>query len=218
MATLSQTENRLDPFPEFRYSVVIIFLLFIYYNFSGASEYHDLTDKKKVINSVFFVKSHFSGLLASSEVERETFLNSPSVYRLSFYSNINPNGEKNAAIAFFYAFVPGFFVHGLGHHYIGDMRTFKILLITEAISLPIIYYSAIASTADQFEEGKDIPLADGVLILSISAFLISWIYDFVAAPIKAEYVLIDPMVEDSLARIPNDNKYGEFSLNVFISF
>lgn len=165
-------------------------------------------DHKSYGNSVFKVlNNHRAKPISYWQINEEN----------SFYRSAEEGREGNATTTFFIALIPGFFVHGLGHNYIGDKKTFKILLITEVISLPIIYFSAIGSSSEQFEEGKDIPLADAALIVSISAFMISWIYDFVGAPIKAEYTIIDSTPEQIFANIPYENN-AKFGLKLIYSF
>ncbi len=92
---------------------------------------------------------------------------------------------KRPVAAFLIAAVPGFFVHGLGHYYVGDKRTFKILLVTELISLSLIYASTFYSYRESFDQSSDNQLGLSALLVSLSVFIGTWVYDMVAAPSKA---------------------------------
>jgi hypothetical protein len=90
--------------------------------------------------------------------------------------------KKSATEAFVIASVPGFFIHGLGHYYIGDNKTGGWLLASEGASI-ILFYSALAGLAAH----TDCPECHktGINILGCSGLILffgSWIIDFVDAP------------------------------------
>jgi len=98
--------------------------------------------------------------------------------------------KKNPYLALFIAVVPGSVIHGLGHAYIEDSRTFKILFITELVSIPVAYFSAAMAYGDAMSEGNQFPLAEPVGLIAVVAFFGTWIYDIVAAPLKARSLII----------------------------
>ena len=89
--------------------------------------------------------------------------------------------------AFSMAFAPGFFIHGLGHSYIGEKKTFRILLLTEIISISMYgygFYLLLPSAFGNPNEGNS--FAGGSLAFTGTfLFFWSWIYDFTIAPEKA---------------------------------
>jgi hypothetical protein len=114
---------------------------------------------------------------------------------------------ESPAATFAIAFIPGFFVHGLGHYYIGDNRKGNVILATEGVSILLFLTGAAAGLTNTFAN-DDNPdpepyLIDDILAYSGGAlFLGSWAYDFIDAPKQAkkmaqEYprkVLITPTI------------------------
>lgn len=92
---------------------------------------------------------------------------------------------KRPGTAFMLGFFPGFFIHGLGHYYIGEYGKGTILLLTEGLSLFILADVAVSEMAENTE-----PMSKSEQGLWISAsyilFFGSWIYDFAHAPSKAK--------------------------------
>jgi hypothetical protein len=94
---------------------------------------------------------------------------------------------KDPGTAFTMAFAPGFFIHGLGHSYIGEKKTFRILLLTEIISISMYgygFYLFLPSAFGNPDEGNS--FAGGTLVFTGTfLFFWSWIYDFTVAPKRA---------------------------------
>ena len=91
---------------------------------------------------------------------------------------------RNPEAVFAIALLPGFFIHGLGHAYIGDNKTAGILFLTEAasvITLVKIFPRLISSEPDF----KPKPLSVTIASISVIAFLASWQVDVWRAPSKA---------------------------------
>jgi len=87
---------------------------------------------------------------------------------------------KSPTTAFLVAFFPGFFIHGLGHAYIGKGNTTLVLMGIEAVSVGLFLAAAISTWDDPHAPDLDLLAFSCVII-----FLGSWIYDFAAAPAKA---------------------------------
>jgi hypothetical protein len=90
-----------------------------------------------------------------------------------------PYKDKNPTVAFGLGLVPGFAIHGLGHFYIGKGKTGSLLLLIETISIVMS-----GASVDVNEDGRDTSnkfVGNYGLLL----FMGSWVYDFVAAPVKA---------------------------------
>jgi hypothetical protein len=106
--------------------------------------------------------------------------------RYSMYEE--PYRKKSPAVAFALGFAPGFFIHGLGHYYIGEGKTGNVLLVTEALGASLACYGAITGLRKKFDEDPTTePSGSSVFLFATGsiAFAASWIYDFIAAPIKA---------------------------------
>jgi len=94
--------------------------------------------------------------------------------------------KKSPAQAFMIAFIPGFFVHGLGHYYIDEDRTGIKLLVVELVSIAIFYGVAVSSLASM-DSPKEEKADYGIwMIPALVLFFGSWMYDFTAAPAKAK--------------------------------
>jgi len=94
--------------------------------------------------------------------------------------------RKNPTLAFGLAFVPGFFIHGLGHYYLGDNDTAAMLTAAELFSLLTLYISmglGIGSTTNG--NNGSTGFYKVIAAFSTAIFFGSWIYDFIGAPIKA---------------------------------
>ena len=100
-------------------------------------------------------------------------------------------GTKSPMKAFTIAFLPGFFIHGMGHGYIGDTKMAKILLYTEFASLTTMAVGtalvAAGSTAENvsFDKTDTNPLKSigtATIALGMIGFTGSWAYDFIKAP------------------------------------
>ena len=92
--------------------------------------------------------------------------------------------RKSPGAAFAIGFFPGFFIHGLGHYYIGNEGTGSLLLIMEITSV-LIAYRNVGITNGTKDNGEQ-DLARAFRLLGITLFFGSWAYDFIGAPKKAE--------------------------------
>ena len=88
---------------------------------------------------------------------------------------------KNPLIAFVLAFAPGFFLHGLGHIYIGRYTTAIYLSC-----FSILGYYGLGSAIDAARAGDDSGASTAVLIGSFALFVGSWFYDWLVAPALCE--------------------------------
>jgi len=94
--------------------------------------------------------------------------------------------RKNPTLAFGLAFVPGFFIHGLGHYYIGENWTGTKLLAAELVSIILSFGVAVSGVASM-DYPKDSKPNLAIWEISVLVlFFSSWIYDYIAAPIKAK--------------------------------
>lgn len=93
--------------------------------------------------------------------------------------------RKSPGAVFAIAFFPGFFVHGLGHYYIGETGTGTLLLSAELLS-GLVFFGAMVSGVGGSEsrERQDEPRS--LACLGMILFFGSWAYDFIGAPKKAE--------------------------------
>lgn len=88
---------------------------------------------------------------------------------------------KSAFAGTVIAVVPGSVVHGLGNLYAGNKRTFKTLLVSEAVAVGLLGVAAGLGRAD----GGDGALGDvavGVGLLSYAVFLWGWGWDIATTP------------------------------------
>jgi TM2 domain-containing membrane protein YozV len=89
---------------------------------------------------------------------------------------------KSESTATMLAVFPGFFVHGLGHFYAGSYGTAMILFGLEMLVVP----GTLAEISYALAENRDDEKSDAytaAFIVSIAAFLGSWIYDLAHADI-----------------------------------
>jgi hypothetical protein len=92
---------------------------------------------------------------------------------------------KNPNIAFFYAFIPGFFVHGAGHFYAGEKKTGWILVAGEVVSLGVLTFSGLVGFAQAM--GGESSISSDMLALTGSVIFIgTWVYDLIGAPIAVK--------------------------------
>lgn len=108
---------------------------------------------------------------------------------------------KNPKTCFMIAFFPGFFIHGLGHYYIGKYKTGTILLGTEVLSISSFLIGAFMGVTQMDSHNKsDTPDVLGGIGLGL--FFGSWMYDWIGAPKKAKRMqqnqtyMIYPSIED----------------------
>ena len=90
---------------------------------------------------------------------------------------------KDPTAAFFIGFIPGFFIHGLGHAYIGKGSAAWLLFGIELASLGL--FTAGAITSIKGEDDPEAPDPEPWWLSGYALFLSSWMYDFSAAPAKA---------------------------------
>lgn len=92
---------------------------------------------------------------------------------------------KNPNVAFFYAFVPGFFVHGAGHFYADEKKTGWILVAGEVVSLGVLTFSGFVGFAESMSGSP--PTGSEMLALTGSiVFIGTWVYDLIGAPIAVK--------------------------------
>lgn len=126
--------------------------------------------------------------------------------------------QKSPLLAFVIAAVPGSMIHGLGHYYIDDSRTFKILFITELVSIPMAYISLGAMVADGLSgESRNESWAEPMGIIAFVAFLGTWVYDVVAAPIKARSLIVKRSPRFNISQNV-DFKHKVVSMNITYNF
>lgn len=92
---------------------------------------------------------------------------------------------KNPNVAFFYAFGPGFFVHGAGHFYADEKKTGWILVAGEIVSLGVLTFSGLVGFAESM--GGAPPTGSEKLALTGSIIFVgTWVYDLIGAPIAVK--------------------------------
>ena len=94
---------------------------------------------------------------------------------------------KDPGTAFTMAFAPGFFIHGLGHSYIGEKKAFRFLLLTEVVSIVMYgygFYLLLPSAFGYPDEGNT-AVGGALAFTGTFLFFWSWIYDFTVAPDRA---------------------------------
>lgn len=92
---------------------------------------------------------------------------------------------KNPNVAFFYAFVPGFFVHGAGHFYAGERKTGWILVAGEVVGLGIITFSGLVGFAEAMGGGTSTS-PDMLALTGTLIFIGTWVYDLIGAPLAVK--------------------------------
>lgn len=93
---------------------------------------------------------------------------------------------KSESTAFLLAFVPGFFIHGMGHFYAGDFKTGLILFGLELLIIP----GAAAEIAYDLAENKDPDdkgnVAHAAFAVGLAAFFVSWVIDIAHSSVAVE--------------------------------
>jgi hypothetical protein len=92
---------------------------------------------------------------------------------------------KNPNVAFFYASVPGFFVHGAGHFYADEKKTGWILVAGEAVSLGVLIFSGLVGFAEAMG-GEASTSPDMLALTGTIIFIGTWIYDLIGAPLAVK--------------------------------
>ncbi|NIN00019.1 MAG: hypothetical protein GTO24_18685 [candidate division Zixibacteria bacterium] len=92
---------------------------------------------------------------------------------------------KNPNVAFFYAFVPGFFVHGAGHFYAREKKTGWILVAGEIVSLGVLTFSGLVGFAEAMG-GEASTSPDMLALTGTIIFIGTWVYDLIGAPIAVK--------------------------------
>jgi TM2 domain-containing membrane protein YozV len=92
---------------------------------------------------------------------------------------------KSKATATILAIVPGFFIHGIGHFYSGDMTTGLILLSAEIISVGGMF---LIGLKDAFGERwpKEDKNYNFYYAIGAFTFFVSWMYDILHSPMAVE--------------------------------
>ena len=136
-------------------------------------------DSKQDNNKSFAIENRtiqsYSELI--KEVDRSNGLNSISETK---------HKMKNPKTAFWLGFGPGFFVHGLGHAYIGKYWTAGGLFMIEALSIAAFAMGAAAGIAESENNGNSDKANETFGLAFALLFLGSWSYDFIGAPKKAK--------------------------------
>lgn len=88
-----------------------------------------------------------------------------------------------------WAIMPGFFVHGLGHLYAGDKKTFTKLLLIEVGCFVMagvgVYWTLSGGMSEGNHEASRLESAGKtILYASLVIFIASWLYDVLASPRK----------------------------------
>jgi hypothetical protein len=92
---------------------------------------------------------------------------------------------KDPNVAFFYAAVPGFFVHGAGHFYADEKKTGWILVGGEVVSLGVLTFAGLVGFAEAMGgEGSTSP--DMLALTGTLIFIGTWVYDLIGAPIAVK--------------------------------
>jgi hypothetical protein len=90
--------------------------------------------------------------------------------------------DKTPFKAFLIGLVPGFFIHGLGHYYIEENKAGTWLLVSEGVSLSLMYYAAVGSIVeceDCNRSSYDFAGYTGLVL-----FFGGWVVDFVDSPLR----------------------------------
>jgi hypothetical protein len=93
---------------------------------------------------------------------------------------------KNPNVAFFYAAVPGFFVHGAGHFYADEKKTGWILVAGEVVSLGFLTFSALVGLGESMNGAPSTTDTDVLAITGSIIFIGTWIYDLIGAPLAVK--------------------------------
>jgi len=96
--------------------------------------------------------------------------------------------RKSPELAFMIAFAPGFFIHGLGHLYVGDYGKATGIFGLEVLSLSIFTLAAMAGVGGMDNPDQNEDAIDAMFIASVLIFIGSWTWDMAGAPIKAEKI------------------------------
>ncbi|MDH4222976.1 MAG: hypothetical protein OEV55_05480 [candidate division Zixibacteria bacterium] len=96
------------------------------------------------------------------------------------YSKSDSLKLKNPNTALFYAAVPGFIVHGVGHFYAGKEKTAALLFVTELAGIALVSYSIYLGMGEIESEDTDKDYFVGLSGLIL--FAGSWMYDMIGAP------------------------------------
>jgi hypothetical protein len=85
---------------------------------------------------------------------------------------------KNPNTALFYAAVPGFLIHGMGHFYATKPITGTLLLGVEMLGLLFMVRGAFSGFDGSSDKGEEV---NG--IVGVALFIGSWAYDMIGAPL-----------------------------------
>jgi hypothetical protein len=107
--------------------------------------------------------------------------------------------EKSAGVALALAIMPGVLIHGLGHAYLGDRKTFGRLFMPELICIPVVVMTEHAKSGHE---------TSPVSVLAGVVFAGTWLYDVIGAPIKAHK--LNAKNEKLITMVPTKihNTYG----------
>ena len=104
-----------------------------------------------------------------------------------FIGDEDQYNRKSPAIAFALGFGPGFFIHGLGHYYIGKPKTGNAMFALEIVSTAVIVYAGPHTLFAGWDNPgkKNAPGMSFLFAAGLITFTGTWVYDFTAAPYKA---------------------------------
>ena len=119
--------------------------------------------------------------------------------------------NKSRILAFLIASVPGFFIHGLGHKYIGKEKIYKRLLRAEIFSFILLWGGGYVYNAGvrRYEEDKrrgydlSLAIAEIMFLSGLSLFLGAWIYDIIGIFFASKEL--------------NENKTKNISTKIFLN-
>lgn len=117
------------------------------------------------------------GVIALSSIDNQDSSQTDTLY--------TTNERKSAAKALFLSTIPGFAVHGLGHKYVGDIKTFRVLFISELVSAPLMLIALPGVVQAEPDTRDNDSRLKTVFNTGATIFLATWAYDIVVSPIKA---------------------------------
>ena len=131
--------------------------------------------------------------------------------------------NRSAAVGYFVALVPGFFIHGLGNMYADNAGTGFIMLCTEVGSVGVLMLAAAVNTEKGSGEPFDIKFdaaANVLLCISIGMFFGSWVWDIVTVGDEIQKRQKRKRVQVLFGQLPTCDSHNNpvFGLNLSINF
>jgi len=141
----------------------------------------------------------------------ELMFNDDKAQGLNSVSETKPK-RKSPELAFMMAFGPGFFIHGMGHFYIGSYGKAAGMLGIEVFSLALAFAATMNDIVGDDEDKCD----NRKYNLNAAAFVLflgSWAWDMIGAPLKAKR-----MNDKMSLSIRPEIKSKQMSLNVALNW